>query len=86
MCNGAESRGNINGEVVISKVENYNEERMQNIEFDERGCNSCGRGLNFLQRIHHHLNSLLPTISVSEVGYPLSLIFLSMCVFYILLI
>jgi hypothetical protein len=80
MCNGAESRGNINGEVVISKVENYNEERMQNIECDERGCNSCGRGLNILQRIHHHLNSLLPTISVSEVGYPLSLIFLSMCV------
>lgn len=64
MCNGVESRGNINGEVVISKVENYHEERMRNIEV-ERDCN-CGT--SFLQSLHHHLNALLPTISISEVG------------------
>ncbi|KAI5391444.1 protein DETOXIFICATION 53 [Lathyrus oleraceus] len=63
MCNGVESRGNINGEVVISKVENYHEERMRNIEV-ERDCN-CGT--SFLQSLHHHLNALLPTISISEV-------------------
>jgi len=65
MCNGAESRGNINGEVVISKVENCHEERMRNTEGSERTCN-CGTGL--LQRIYHHLSTLLPTISVSEVS------------------
>lgn len=64
MCNGAESRGNINGEVVTSKVENYHEERMRNIEV-ERVCNF---GTSFLQCLHLHLNALLPTISISEVG------------------
>jgi len=65
MCNGAESRGNINGEVVISKAENYHEERMRNTEGSERACN-CSTGL--LQRIYHHFSTLLPTISVSEVS------------------
>lgn len=72
MCNGAESRGNINGEVVISKVENCHEERMRNTEGSERACN-CGTGL--LQRIYLHLSTLLPTISVSEV----SNLYLSIC-------
>jgi hypothetical protein len=76
MCNGAESRGNINGEVVISKVENCHEERMRNTEGSERACH-CGTGL--LQRIYHHLNTLLPNISVSEVSNLDLSFYLSIC-------
>lgn len=65
MCTGAESRGNIKGDLVISKVGHYNEDRMGSTEGGERACN-YGTGL--LQRIHHHLNAILPSLSVSEVS------------------
>lgn len=70
MCTGAESRGDINGDHVVSKVgEDYNEDRMRTtIEGSEGACNS---GTIFIQgllhRLHNHLIALLPGLSPSEV-------------------
>ncbi|KAL2658579.1 hypothetical protein GLYMA_03G036200v4 [Glycine max] len=72
MCTGAESRGDINGDPVISKVGGGDyEDRMRTIELEgggeERACN-CGTFVQgLLQGIHHHLTALnLPTLSASE--------------------
>lgn len=90
MCTGAESRGDINGDPVISKVGGDYEDRMRTIELEgggeERACN-CGTFVQgLLQGIHHHLTALnLPTLSASEVGIiPLTVLlffkpFLSCC-------
>ncbi|KAJ1419223.1 MATE efflux family protein [Sesbania bispinosa] len=69
MCTGAESRGNINGEPVISKVGEYHEDTMGS---GDTTSNSL------LHRLHHYLTSLLPTLSVSEVSTKL----LSLSVFW----
>jgi len=72
MCTGAESRGDINGDPVISKVGGDYEDRMRTIELEggeETACNwgTFVRGL--LQGIQHHLTALnLPSLSASEVG------------------
>ncbi|XP_027337279.1 protein DETOXIFICATION 53-like [Abrus precatorius] len=67
MCSGAESRGNINGEAVISKVgRDYENRNMRTIEGGERAFN-CGTFIQgLLQCVNHHIIALLPTLSASE--------------------
>ncbi|XP_027351347.1 protein DETOXIFICATION 53 [Abrus precatorius] len=65
MCTGAESRRIVDGDIVISKGGGeYNEGGMRTREGSGEGARNV-QGL--LQRLHHLLRALLPTLSLSEV-------------------